>query len=55
MHIDLKVVELLIKSSLCDGLLKDTRDITADKMAITPLHLAARGGHTSIIRYVCSW
>ncbi|XP_067941655.1 caskin-2-like isoform X2 [Watersipora subatra] len=45
-----QVVDLLIGSTLCDSLLHNRTDLITDNKRSTPLHLAARGGFTDIIR-----
>uniref|UniRef100_A0A0L8GHC2 Uncharacterized protein n=1 Tax=Octopus bimaculoides TaxID=37653 RepID=A0A0L8GHC2_OCTBM len=45
-----RVVELLIKSSQCQELLKDQADDMVDNEHTTCLHLAARNGHTDIVK-----
>lgn len=44
------MVQLLIESGLCDGIIHDHADLTGSIKKSTPLHWAARGGNVHIIR-----
>ena len=45
-----QVVEQLLKSNLCEKLLEDSPTDTLDNSRTTCLHLAAKNGHSDIIR-----
>lgn len=46
----LQVAEQLLKSNLCEKLLEDSPIDTLDNGRTTCLHLAAKNGHSDIIR-----
>ena len=45
-----QIVELLLRSNLCQKLLEDSPTDTLDNNRTTCIHLAARGGHSDIIK-----
>ncbi|CAH1795709.1 unnamed protein product [Owenia fusiformis] len=49
-----RVAELLMQSNLCSHLLVESQDDMSDNDRTTCLHLAAKNGHSDIIRLLCN-
>ncbi|XP_003748269.1 caskin-2-like [Galendromus occidentalis] len=48
----LRAAQVLLGSNRCRQLLQDSNQDTADNNRTTALHLAARGGHADVVRYL---